>query len=154
MGIQLLVSKSCLLSIITVWLEEKKGPPCKTTLSNQGQEWVAGICPAMETDLATWLFTMQKYLVVVGHGTALQRAHHPVLRYPHNETGFPGTCPGMLNRLTVYMQQSRLPSHSTHFTLYYQKKSSKWRWCFAFFWTQPEDCVACVVSFGGLEQLR
>lgn len=152
MAIQLLVSKSCLLSIITIWLEEKKGPPCKTTLSNQGQEWVAGICPAMETDLATWLFTMQKYLVVVGHGTALQRAHQPVLRHPHNQTGFPDTCPGMLNRLTVYMQQSRLPSHSTNFTLYYQK--SLLNGDGVLLSSELSLRTACVVSFGGLEQLR
>lgn len=75
----------------------------------------------METDLATWIFTVQKYLIVVGHGTVLQRARHPVLRYPHNQTGFPSTRPGMLNGLTVYMQQFRLPSLSTNPTLYNQK---------------------------------
>lgn len=133
MGIQLLVSQPCLFSMITIWLEEKKGPPCQIIVSNQGQEWVAGICPAMETGLAIWLFTVQKFLIVVGHGTVLQRTRPPVLRYPHSQTNFLSTRPGVLNGITAYMQQFHLPSHDTSPILYNQKKSPKWRCCFAFF---------------------
>lgn len=108
----------------------------------------------METGLVIWLFTVQKFLIVVGHGTVLQRTRPPVLRYPHSQTDFLSTRPGVLNGLTAYMQQFHLPSHDTSPILYNQKKSPKWRCCFAFFWTQPEDCVGCVVSFRGLEQVR